>query len=185
MKLLIENWRKYLKEELEVRPALPGEKEATMAGADPGGTKPPKQAVRYSGVVLDDDSVNKLRQAAEEFGVPEGFVFETKAGEPLPHHMTIVPFSPIIHPKGKHDFSADYPVGEEVTLIATAIGADERAMAARVDPPAAISPKVKFPHITLAIPQGGKPFFSNKIPEENFQALPQSITLKGTVEEVA
>ena len=39
MKLLMENWRKYLKEALEVRPALSGEMEAAEAGADPGETK--------------------------------------------------------------------------------------------------------------------------------------------------
>jgi len=35
MKLLMENWRKHLKEALEVRPALPGKMEATEAGAEP------------------------------------------------------------------------------------------------------------------------------------------------------
>ena len=42
-------------------------------------------------------------------------------------------------------------------------------MAAKVEPPAPIFKKVKFPHITTAIPVGGKPFNSNKIPQENFQ----------------
>ena len=93
-------------------------------------------AVSYSGVILDEQSVSLLKQKAEEVGVPEGFVFNTKAGEPLPHHMTIVPFSPIVHPKGKHDFSADYPVGGEVELRVVAIGSSENAMAAMVEPPA-------------------------------------------------
>lgn len=99
-----------------------------------------EQKVRYSAVVLDDESVQKLKDAAIDFGVPEGFVFKTKAGEPLPHHMTIT-----LGPLG--DFSTNYPVGEPITLKATHIGkneraderADEGAMAVKVEPPAAIS----------------------------------------------
>ena len=153
---LAENWRRCLKE-------------------GPG--------VAYSGVVLDDQSVQALKQAADTAGVPEGFVFNTKAGAPLPHHMTIVPFSPIVHPKGKHDFSADYPGGGEIELRVVAIGSSEKAMAAKVEPPAPISKKVKFPHVTIAIPEGGKPFNSNKIPQENFQPI-DPFTIRGVVQEV-
>ena len=101
----------------------------------------------------------------------------------MPHHMTIVPFSPIVHPKGKHDFSADYPVGGEVTLRVVAIGSSDKAMAAKVEPPAPISKKVKFPHVTIAIPEGGKPFNSNKIPQENFQQV-EPFEIRGLVQEV-
>lgn len=139
--------------------------------------------VAYSGVVLDEPSVQALKQAAEQMGVPEGFVFNTKAGAPLPHHMTIVPFSPIVHPKGKHDLSADYPVGGEIQLKVVSIGMSDKAMAAMVEPPAPIHKKVKFPHVTIAIPEGGKPFNSNKIPPENFQ-LVEPFMIKGVVEEV-
>jgi hypothetical protein len=139
--------------------------------------------VAYSGVVLDEQSVQALKQAAETVGVPEGFVFNTKAGEPLPHHMTIVPFSPVVHPKGKHDFSADYPVGGEITLEVLSIGYNDKAMAAMVKPPAPISKKVKFPHVTIAIPEGGKPFNSNKIPKENFKG-PILVKDKKTGEEI-
>ena len=139
--------------------------------------------VAYSGVVLDEPSVQALKQAAEQMGVPEGFVFNTKAGAPLPHHMTIVPFSPIVHPKGKHDLSADYPVGGEIQLTVVSIGISDKAMAAKVEPPAPIHKKVKFPHVTIAIPEGGKPFNSNKIPPENFQ-LVEPFMIKGVVEEV-
>ena len=154
--ILTESWRKFLKE-------------------GPG--------VAYSGVVLDEQSVQALKQAAEAAGVPEGFVFNTKAGAPLPHHMTIVPFSPIVHPKGKHDFSADYPVGGEIELRVVAIGSSDKAMAAMVEPPAPISKKVKFPHVTIAIPEGGKPFNSNKIPKENFQQV-EPFMIRGIVQEV-
>ena len=154
--ILTESWRKFLEE-------------------GPG--------VAYSGVVLDEQSVQALKQAAEAAGVPEGFVFNTKAGAPLPHHMTIVPFSPIVHPKGKHDFSADYPVGGEIELRVVAIGSSDKAMAAMVEPPAPISKKVKFPHVTIAIPEGGKPFNSNKIPKENFQQV-EPFMIRGVVQEV-
>ena len=140
--------------------------------------------ISYSGVVLDPQSVESLKKAAMEFGIPDGFVHETKAGASLPHHMTIVPFSPIVHPKGKHDFSSDYPVGEEISLKVTHIGYDEKAMAAMVEPPGPVSPKIKFPHITIAIPVGGKPFNSNKIPQENFKPLESPLTVTGTVQEV-
>lgn len=143
-----------------------------------------KKNIAYSGVVLDDKSVEKLTIAAKAIGVPEGFVFQTNAGDPLPHHMTIVPFSPIKHPKGKHDFSEDYPVGGEVKLTVTHIGFDDEAMAAKVKVdklPGPISKKVKFPHITIAIRKGGKPFNSKNI--KNFQEV-EEFTVMGTVEEV-
>lgn len=155
-KLIMESWRKFLKE---------------------------GPSISYSGVVLDEQSVDLLKQKAEEMGVPDGFVFNTKAGEPLPHHMTIVAFSPIVDPKGKHDFSKDYVVGSTVNLKVVAIGSSQDAMAALVEPSAPISPKVSFPHITIAIPEGGKPFNSNKIPKENFKQI-EPFMVSGTVEEV-
>jgi len=45
------------------------------------------------------------------------------------------------------------------------------------------SKKVKFPHVTIAIPEGGKPFNSNKIPKENFQQV-EPFTIRGVVQEV-
>ena len=155
-KLIMESWRKFLKE---------------------------GPSISFSGVVLDEQSVDLLKQKVEEIGVPDGFVFNTKAGEPLPHHMTIVPFAPIVDPKGKHDFSKDYAVGSTVNLKVVAIGSSQDAMAALVEPPAPISPKVSFPHITIAIPEGGKPFNSNKIPKENFKQI-EPFMVSGTVEEV-
>ena len=91
----------------------------------------------------------------------------------------------LIHKKGKHDFSEAYPVGSEVELPVVAIGMDDRAMAVKVQPPSEVSKKISFPHVTVAVNRegGGKPFHSNKIPEENFQPL-TGITLRGTVEEV-
>ena len=132
-----------------------------------------EQNISYSGVVLDDASKQKLL----DLDIPEGW-------EPVAHHMTITMGS-LIHKKGKHDFSHDYPVGSEIELPVVAVGRDERAMAVKVQPPADISKKVAFPHITVAVNRegGGKPFHSNKIPEENFQPL-TGVVLRGVVQEV-
>tara|TARA_R100000234_G_scaffold103753_1_gene73326 strand:+ start:173 stop:616 length:444 start_codon:yes stop_codon:yes gene_type:complete len=145
MKLLFENWRKYLLTE---------------------------QNISYSGVVLDEPSKQKLLA----LDIPEGW-------EPIAHHMTIT-MGPLMHPKGKHDFSKTYPVGTEVELPVIAVGLDERAMAVKVEAPNPIKTK-SFPHVTVAVnrAEGGKPFHSNKIPEENFQPL-SGIVLKGTVQEI-
>ena len=145
MKLLLENWNKFLNE----------------------------QHISYSGIVLDEESKQKL--IALE--TPEGW-------EPVAHHMTITMGS-LIHKKGKHDFSEAYPIGSVVELPVIAVGRDERAMAVQVQAPAEISKKIPFPHITVAVNRagGGKPFHSNKIPQENFEPL-SGITLTGTVEEV-
>jgi hypothetical protein len=146
MKLLLESWRQYLIE----------------------------QNIAYSGIVLDEESRQKLL----ELPIPEGW-------EPIAHHMTIT-VGPLQHPKGKHDFSEIYPIGAEVELPVVAVGLDDRAMAVKVVPPADVSKKISFPHVSVAVNRegGGKPFHSNKIPEENFQPL-SGLTLRGVVEEVA
>ena len=66
-----------------------------------------------------------------------------------------------------------------------AVGADERSMAVKVTPPGDLNKKIPFPHISVAVNReaGGKPFHSNKIPEENFQPL-SGIILNGTVAEI-
>tara|TARA_R100000808_G_C2143313_1_gene151094 strand:+ start:1730 stop:2185 length:456 start_codon:yes stop_codon:yes gene_type:complete len=133
------------------------------------------KAVRYSGITLD----NSRRELLDKVDIPEGW-------EVVAHHMTIVPFSPIVHPKGKHDFSEDYPVGSQQKLTVTHVGQSDKALAVKVEPAGPISPKVKFPHITVAVnrEEGGKPFDSNKIPEENFVAI-KPFELSGIVEEVS
>jgi len=145
MKLLFENWRQYLTE----------------------------QNISYSGIVLDEESRQKLL----ELPIPEGW-------EPIAHHMTITMGS-LIHKKGKHDFSEAYPPGAVIELPVVAVGQDERAMAVQVQTPSEISKKISFPHVTVAVNRagGGKPFHSNKIPEENFAPL-DGIVLRGIVEEV-
>jgi hypothetical protein len=130
--------------------------------------------VSYSAVVLDNESADALKAAAEDF-VPEGFVYSTNAGEPLPHHMTIK-MGPL-----KDEYSEHYTVGDEVSLTVTHIGVSADAVAAQVVAPGPV--KNKIPHITIAIPPGGKPFMSNKIPSEAFQEI-GPINVTGIVEEV-
>ena len=145
MKLILENWNKFLNE----------------------------QHISYSGVVLDEESKQKLLSLE----IPEGW-------EPAAHHMTITMGS-LIHKKGKHDFSEAYPIGSVVELPVVAVGRDERTMAVQVRAPAEISKKISSPHITVAVNRtgGGKPSHSSEIPQENFEPL-SGVTLTGTVGEI-
>ena len=65
MKLIVESWRKFLKEEEG------------------------KKKIAYSGVMLDKPSIEKLIKVFEKYK-PDNFVKKAKAYD-LPHHMTIVP----------------------------------------------------------------------------------------------
>ncbi len=145
MKLLLENWREYLAE----------------------------QKISYSGVVLDEDSKQKLLALP----IPEGW-------EPVAHHMTIT-MGPLVHLGGKHDFSESYSAGDDIELPVVAVGQDERAMAVKVSAPRGVHKERAFPHVTVAVNRavGGKPEHSSKIPEENFKPL-SGIILNGVVEEV-
>mgnify|MGYP004461619809 FL=1 len=131
--------------------------------------------VAYSGVVLDNESHQRLLNSVD---IPEGW-------ETIAHHMTIT-LGPLLHPKGKHDFSKNYGPGNEVTLKVTHVGLDDRAMAVKVEAPYEISKRIAFPHITVAVNRegGGKPFHSNKIPADNFKPIEGELMVRGTVQEV-
>ena len=131
-----------------------------------------KQNISYTGVVLDEAS----RKTLLALDIPEGW-------KPFAHHMTIT-MGALVHPKGKHDYSENYSLGEEITLELVGVRKDDKVMAVEVIPPAPISPKISFPHITVAVDTegGGKPFHSNKLSSENFE--PISGSLKGIVTEV-
>ena len=165
MKLLFENWRNFKNEAQDSDLEQPGQW-AIKEHAE-------QKNVSYSGVVLDEESKQKLLS----LDIPEGW-------EIISHHMTITMGS-LVHKKGKHDFSETYPVGSEIELPVISVGQDERAMAVKVEAPGPIKTK-SWPHVTVAVnrDEGGKPFHSNKIPEENFVPL-SGITLMGTVEEVS
>jgi hypothetical protein len=141
MKRLIENWRKHLKEQ---------------------------QSVSYSGIVLDEESRQKLLSLP----IPKDW-------EPIAHHMTIT-MGPL-----KDSLAEIYKVGDVMSLTVIALGQDEKAMAVKVKSPGEISDHISFPHITVAIDRvaGGKPLHSNKIPEEKFKPY-ENIILSGVVTEV-
>ena len=141
MKQLIESWRKHLEEQ---------------------------QSVSYSGIVLDEESRQKLLSLP----IPEGW-------EPIAHHMTIT-MGPL-----RDSLAEIYKVGDMMNLSVVALGQDERAMAVKVKPPAPISNRISFPHVTVAVNRdvGGKPVHSNEIPEENFEPQ-ETILLSGVVTEV-
>ena len=127
-----------------------------------------QQSVSYSGIVLDKESRQKLLSLP----IPEGW-------EPIAHHMTIT-MGPL-----KDSLAEVYKVGDMMNLSVVALGQDERAMAVKVKPPAPISNRISFPHVTVAVNRaaGGKPLHSNRIPEENFKPQ-ETIFLSGVVTEV-
>jgi len=129
--------------------------------------------ISYTGVVLTPESKNALLSALD---IPDGWT-------EFAHHMTIT-MGELTHPKGKHDFSQSYPIGSTVTIQGVAYGLDDRVMALKVAPPHPISPKIKFPHITVAVNTegGGKPFHSNQL--DHTQFTPFEIMLEGVVTEV-
>ena len=131
-------------------------------------------AISYSAVVLTEESREELLSS---FQIPEGW-------SEFAHHMTIT-MGPLTHKKGKHDFSEEYPIGSTVELQVVGVGMDDKVMAVEVEPPADISAKISYPHITVAVntEEGGKPFHSNKL--DNSEFTPVEFTLYGEVTEVA
>ena len=131
-------------------------------------------AISYAAVVLTEESREELLSS---FQIPEGW-------SEFAHHMTIT-MGPLTHKKGKHDFSEEYPIGSTVELQVVGVGMDDKVMAVEVEPPADISAKISYPHITVAVntEEGGKPFHSNKL--DNSEFTPVEFTLYGEVTEVA
>lgn len=146
-------------------------------------------SISYSAIVLDARERQDLLDLVSRF-IPEGW-------EEIGHHMTIT-MGPLVHPKESkrakgHDYSDFGPVGTEHTLSVTHIGSDERAMAVKVASPFLTQNEKKgdFAHITIAVNRegGGKPFHSNKIPDDNFKTITDALgvpelTVKGTVQEI-
>jgi|3_EtaG_2_1085321.scaffolds.fasta_scaffold81326_3 hypothetical protein len=165
MKKVLNEWRKYLKEGLET----PEEKPR------PG----------YSSVELNTDSKieqptshEKLMQNSQILEKMKELGFQNiKCGtSDCAHHMTIN-MGPLKPEYGWED-------GDSAELIATHLGwvDDEagRAMAVLIKPPAGKSSKNPNPHVTVAIPEDGKPFHSNKIKNWDLE-LEEPIKLTGTV----
>jgi len=134
--------------------------------------------ISYSALVLDEPSRTSLIGMLGD-AIPGNW-------EVVAHHMTIT-MGPLLHPKGKHDFSQTYVSGETFDLPVTSVGMDGRAMAVQVMAPFPINRKTKFPHVTVAVnrEEGGKPFHSNKIPIESFKDISHwGLVLRGQVMEI-
>tara|TARA_Y100000310_G_scaffold341656_1_gene441524 strand:- start:1928 stop:2575 length:648 start_codon:yes stop_codon:yes gene_type:complete len=137
MKLLMENFRKYLKEvELET-PASPDEEPVEL----------PK--VSYSSVMLSDPSDINIKNILD--GNPE---FTKKVSTP---HMTIN--------LGELDTSRGWDLGAPVSLNVVSWGKSDKAIALKVELPPGTTVENPIPHITLATTKEGKPVDSNQIEE--------------------
>ena len=135
--------------------------------------------ISYSAIVLDETSRANLIGMLSGNVIPDGWMV-------VAHHMTIT-MGPLVHLKGKHDFSETYPIGTHFELPVTSVGLDDRAMAVQVIAPHPISRKTKFPHVTVAVNRegGGKPFHSNSIPAEAFEDISHwGLVLRGQVMEI-
>lgn len=123
--------------------------------------------VSYTGVVLDEQSRVLIKQHVE---IPEGW-------KELIHHCTLCMGS-------IKDRSL---IGNRVEMLVTELGMSDEAMAVRVLIPAkmykagAFKQSCRVPHVTVAIPEGSKPFFSNRITE--WKKI-DTIKLTGVVTEV-
>ena len=115
----------------------------------------------YSAVVLDNESKQKLINA---FTLP--YKWQTVA-----HHMTIG-FKEPVPDHLRND------IGKTVQLTVKEIGISIAAMAVKVSGYHSFN---NIPHITLAIPEGGKPFKSNFI--TNWKPCAKML-LTGKVEEI-
>ena len=115
----------------------------------------------YSAVVLDNESKQKLINA---FTLPYKW-------QPVAHHMTIGFKEPVPDHLRKD-------IGKTVQLLVKEIGISKDAMAVKV---LGYHSSNNIPHITLAIPEGGKPFKSNFITNWNPCA---KMIVTGKVQEV-
>ena len=102
-----------------------------------------RERIAYAGVILDEATSEQLL-ARFESEIPEDWTRDA-------HHMTVSLGKSIPN-------QAD--LGKEVTLTVTAVGKSDDAVAVAVS---GYPSRNALPHITLAIPPGGKPFNSNKI----------------------
>ena len=102
-----------------------------------------RERIAYAGVILDEDTSEQLLALFETL-IPESWTRYA-------HHMTVSLGKSIPN-------QAD--LGKEVTLTVNAVGKSDDAIAVAVS---GYPSRNAQPHITLAVPPGGKPFNSNKI----------------------
>jgi hypothetical protein len=128
--------------------------------------KPSNNNVRYCGVMLSEESkvilIERLRDV-----IPVNW-------KVIANHMTISLGTP---QKGVISEYLDTHMGVSVNLSATEIGISNDAIAVKINTD--IPTKNKIPHITIAVPHGGRPVHSNDI--VNWKLLNQHIELTGTI----
>jgi len=126
--------------------------------------------ISYTALVLDEASHNALLQY-----VPDGW-------QPYAHHMTL------ITPRDQKGVRLPPRfLGSSASIAVTGIAADDRVIAAVVDPGSSILPMIgpSFPHVTIATNPdvGGKPFMSNQLDPFDAQLI-EPLILTGVIQEI-
>ena len=123
--------------------------------------------IAYSGVVLDNESHDKLLQVFSRM-IPEGW-------ETIAHHMTIKMGALDDGSEAKKDMLD----GKEIILNVTDYAYDDLVMAVGGEGYPTANAK---PHITVAVNRadGGKPFYSNKLTDWRPLGFPLQLTGKVT-----
>ena len=119
--------------------------------------------VSYSAILLDDESSDKLKKKFQKH-LPENWKL-------ICHHMTICLGE--LPPEYKHLLNS------KAEIFTSELGASNDAMAVKVT--TNLITKNKFPHITIAIPNDGKPVNSNYI--EHWKRMIR-FKLTGTIVEI-
>ena len=126
--------------------------------------------ISYTALVLDEASHNALLQY-----VPDGW-------QPYAHHMTL------ITPRDQKGVRLPARfLGASASIAVTGIVADNRVIAAVVNPGSSILPMIgpAFPHVTIATNPNarGKPFMSNQLNLLDAQPI-EPIVLTGVIQEI-
>ena len=126
--------------------------------------------IGYTALVLDAESQNMLMQYS-----PAGW-------KPHAHHMTL------ISPRDQKGVRLPGRfLGSPASITVTGIVADDRVIAAVIDPSSSILPMIgpTFPHVTIATNPAaeGKPFMSNQLDPMSAQPV-APLTLTGTIQEI-
>lgn len=139
----------------------------------------------YTAAVLNKNSVDVLKKIVVENLNLQGFVFETKQGEPLPHHMTIN--------LGTFDAKIN---NQELVNKPTFLHIDSIFYCEKIGTCAAnvikcecenqnVNSINKHKHITICIKPPAKPFDSNKLFESKSNVFKfKPIVLEAVLKEV-
>ena len=129
---------------------------------------PKKHAPIYSAAFLTKDAKALLLNELKD-KIPKGWKIYA-------HHMTL------LFGKAKDESIQKYideHIDTEVNLRAVALGESPDAMAVKIE--SDVPTANKIPHVTIAVPNGGKPVNSNKI--TNWEPLDHPINLSATIGE--